>query len=98
MIETEIIEVKNGAALGFRHLLGNKPPWLLIIQAENGYLTTEYINKEFAERVGDALAIVSNASNFEEMLDGEITWVSKKAKELGVELGMSGAEALEYMV
>ncbi|GEM_PF-2788280 len=98
MIETEIIELKNGAALGFRHLLGNRPPWLLIIQGENGYLATEYINKEFASRVGDAFAIVSNASNFEEMLKGEVTWVSEKAKELGVELGMSGEEALEYLV
>ncbi len=98
MIETEIIELKGGAALGYRHLLGNKPPWLVIIQGEKGYLATEYLNKEFVDRIGDACAIVEGAKDFDDMLNGIVSWVSQEAEKLGVKVGMQGRDALRLML
>ncbi len=98
MIETEIIETNKGAALGYRHLLGNKPPWLVIIQAEKGYLATDYINKDFADEIGDCFAIVSGAKDFDDMLNGKITWASREAKKLGITPGMLGKDALNMMM
>ncbi len=98
MIETEIIETGKGAALGYRHLLGNNPPWLVVIQAEKGYLATDYINVEFADSIGDACAIVSGAKDFEDLLNMKVTKVTRKAEELGITPGMLGKEALERMI
>ncbi len=98
MIETEIIETKRGAALGYKHLLGNKPPWLIVIQAEKGYIATEYINAEYADEIGDCCAIVSGANDFNEMLTRKIIWASREAKKLGIKPGMLGADALERLI
>ncbi len=98
MIETEIIETDKGAALGYRHLLGNEPPWLIVIQGEKGYLASDYINIEFAEKVGDACAIISNAKDFDEMLEMPVTSSTSKAREIGIKPGMSGREALDLLI
>ena len=98
MIETEIVETNKGAALAYRHLLGNKPPWLVIIQGSKGYLATDYINKEFADEIGDCFAVISGAKTFEDMLSMKVTWVSREAKKLGITPGMAGKSALNLLI
>jgi uncharacterized protein YunC (DUF1805 family) len=67
---------------------------LLTVQGSKGILACGYINANTCEKTGEACAIVSGVNNHEEMLLKPIVALSPAAKELGIELGMSGAQAL----
>lgn len=75
--------------------LGNAP--LIIVKADKGYVMCGYLNIEVAEKLGDAAAIVSGVKSVEEMLKKPVKSVTSKARELGVEPGMKGREALQKM-
>ncbi|HIG67206.1 MAG TPA: DUF1805 domain-containing protein [Porticoccaceae bacterium] len=70
---------------------------LLIIKGESGLLACGYINAETCDKMGEACAIVNGVSNHDEMLKSTISAVSDAALALGVEVGMSGLEAIELM-
>ena len=70
---------------------------LLLLQAKNGMLGCGYFNLETAEKLGDALAVVTGVSSYEEMLASEVRKVSSAAAALGVRVGQSGKEALLLM-
>ena len=67
---------------------------ILVIRAGHGLLGCGYISAETAAKVGDALAIVSGVSNYEDMLQASVKAVSPAAEALGVRPGMTGREAL----
>lgn len=67
---------------------------LLLIQGERGFLGCSYFSVAAADRVGDAIALVTGVSNLTEMLDAEVVDASAAAKGLGIDAGMSGREAL----
>ena len=71
--------------------------FILVIKAKNGLLGCGYISLETAERVGDAVAIVSGVKNCDDMLNAQVKSVSSAAAKLGVEPGMSGRDALLKM-
>ncbi len=95
MIETEIIESGKGIGMGLQLELGYRKPSLLVIQADNGYLGCGYLNEETIEKVEDTAVLVSGVSDFDEMLEKKVSWISSKARKLGVKKGMTGEEALE---
>lgn len=68
---------------------------LLVIQGQHGMLGCGYFNLATADKLGHALAIVSGVSCYDDMLKAEVKSVSAAAAELGVAVGMSGAEALK---
>lgn len=68
---------------------------LLVISGDKGCLTCGYLSMDSFERNGDAAAIVRGVDNYDEMLTAKIQAVSSLGRELGVEVGMTGAEALE---
>ena len=70
---------------------------LLLLQAKNGMLGCGYFNLETAEKLGDALDVVTGVSTYEEMLASEVRKVSSAAAALGVRVGQSGKEALLLM-
>lgn len=70
---------------------------ILVIKAQNGLLGCGYISLDTAERVGDAVAIVSGVKNFDDMLNARVKSVSSAAAKLGVAPGMSGRDALLKM-
>ncbi len=70
---------------------------LLVISAERGMLACGYIKTETADKIGDAVAIVTGVSSYNDMLEKNVVSVSKVAKEMGVTVGMSGREALLKM-
>jgi len=70
---------------------------LLLIVAEKGFVGCGYFNVETADKVGDALAVVTGVSTFEDVLNARIIKISAKAKELGVTEGITGREALELL-
>lgn len=70
---------------------------LMIIQAPKGMLACAYLDVETFNLTGEAGAIVSGVSNFDDMHKANIIRVSNAASELGVVVGETGASALEKM-
>jgi uncharacterized protein YunC (DUF1805 family) len=91
----EQIQLENGCALGLRFEMQKYP--LLVIRAEKGFLMCGYLNVSAAESLGDAAAKVKGVQSFEDMLKAQVVEVTQQARELGIELGMTGKEALEKM-
>ena len=63
---------------------------VLMIQGSKGFLGCGYFKVEAADKLGDAVAIVTGVSNFQEMCNAEVNQVSLKARALGIVEGMSG--------
>ena len=70
---------------------------ILVIRAAHGLLGCGYISVDTAAKVGDALAVVSGVSDYEDMLQASVKAVSPAAEALGVRPGMSGRDALLKM-
>lgn len=71
---------------------------ILVIRAGQGILGCGYISTETAAKVGDALAVVSGVSCYDDMLAAAVKAVSPGAEALGVRPGMTGREALKKML
>jgi len=70
---------------------------VILFKARRGLLACSYFSVETADRLGDALALVSGVSSFDDVLDAGIIKVSIKARELGLKEGMSGRQALKIL-
>lgn len=70
---------------------------LLAIRAEKGMLACGYLKVETADKIGDALAIVTGVNCYDDMLKKTVVAISSAAAELGVQIGMSGKDALLKM-
>ncbi len=92
MIFVDLIKIGEQTALGIKLEVSNAP--ILILRGEKGLLTCGYFNVDVADRIGDAIAVVTNVKNFDEMLTSKVVAVSKKAEELGIKIGDSGKDAL----
>ena len=67
---------------------------ILLIKAAGGFLGCGYFDVAVADRVGDAVAIVTGVKSIEEMLKATVVRISARAREAGVTEGISGHEAL----
>jgi len=90
------VKVDGKNCLGLRVDLPDSPPLLLLI-AEKGFVMCGFLNVEAAERLGVAAAMVSGVKTFDDVLEAYVKAVTSKAKSVGVEVGMKGAEALKRM-
>lgn len=79
-----------------KHHIALKSP-LLVIKAPKGVMGCGYLNIETFNRTGEAAVIVRGVNMHEDMLKAKVVAVSEAARELGIELGCTGAEALEKM-
>jgi len=70
---------------------------LLTVVGQKGFLACGYINADTCTKTGEACAVVSGVKTHEDMLSKPVIALSEQANALGIELGMSGAEALELM-
>ena len=70
---------------------------LVMIFAEKGFVACGYLNIETAEKLGDALALVTGVKTFDDVLNAQIIKVSSKAREFGITEGMTGRKALELL-
>ncbi len=70
---------------------------MLMINGSRGMLACGYIKLETADKLGDALAIVTGVSCYNDMLKKPVVAVSKAATELGIKEGMTGEEALNFL-
>ena len=91
----EQIHLENGCVLGLQFEMQKYS--LLVIRAEKGFLMCGYLNISAAETLGDTAARVRGVGNFEDMLKAQVAEVTQLARDLGIEPGMTGKEALEKM-
>jgi uncharacterized protein YunC (DUF1805 family) len=91
----EQIQLENGCALGLNFEMQKYA--LLVIRADKGFLMCGYLNINAAEDLGDTAAKVKGVKSFEDMLKAQVVEVTEMARELGVEPGMTGREALDKM-
>jgi len=96
MISIMTVKVDGKNCLGVRTDLPDSPPLLLII-AEKGFVMCGFLNVESAEKLGVAAAVVSGVKTFDDVLNGQVRAVTSKAKSLGIEVGMKGADALKHL-
>jgi len=96
MISVMTVKVDGKSCLGLRTDLPESPPLLLMI-ADKGFVMCGFLNIEAAEKLGVNAAVVSGVKSFEDVLSAQVKAVTTKAKSLGVEVGMKGAEALKHM-
>jgi uncharacterized protein YunC (DUF1805 family) len=67
---------------------------LLVVKGPKGVIGCPYLDVNAFEKFGEACAIVP-AVDTAGMLNSKVTAVTTKGKELGIEVGMSGREALD---
>lgn len=70
---------------------------LLTIRGDKGFLGCGYFNVDVCDKTKEACAIVTGVSNHNEMLTATIKQASSMAKELGIQEGMTGKEAIELL-
>ena len=68
---------------------------LLIVKGSLGFLGCGYINTDSC--IDEACAIVSGVNTHDDMLKASVKAVSQDATELGIKVGMTGAEAMELL-
>jgi len=96
MISVTTLRVDGKSFMGLRTDLPDSPP-LLLIMGEKGFVMCGFLNVESAEKLGVIAAVVSGVKTFDDVLNGQVKAVTSKAKNLGVEVGMKGADALKLM-
>jgi uncharacterized protein YunC (DUF1805 family) len=96
MISINSVKVADKTCLCVKADLPDSPPLLLIL-AEKGFVMCGFLNVEAAEKASASAAMVSGVKTFEDVLNAEVKATTSKAKSMGVELGMKGADALKHM-
>jgi uncharacterized protein YunC (DUF1805 family) len=96
MIGVTSVKVDGKTCLGLRVDLPESPPLLLIV-ADKGFVMCGFLNIDAAEKLGVAAAMVSVVKTFEDVLNAQVKATTTKAKNLGVDSGMKGSEALKHM-
>ncbi len=67
---------------------------ILLVKAAGGFVGCGYFDVGVANRVGDAVAIVTGVKTIDEVLAAPVVRLSDKAREAGVAEGMTGREAV----
>jgi len=70
---------------------------LLILKGSKGLLACGYLNVETFDKTGEAAAIVTGVKTFDNMAKAAVAKVSRAAEQLGLRVGMTGAQALELI-
>jgi uncharacterized protein YunC (DUF1805 family) len=66
---------------------------LLLVKGSKGIAACPYLNVEMFEKTGEACIIIP-AARIDDMPDSKVSALTPKARELGIEIGMPGREAL----
>jgi len=68
---------------------------LLVVSGSRDVLACSYLSVATFTALGEAGAVVRGVADFEAMLEAKIVEASPAALQLGVQVGMTGREALE---
>lgn len=77
-----------------KHFIQLKSP-LLLIKGAKGLLACGYLNIETFNKTGEVAAIVTGVRTHEDMLRAKVIAASNAAREMGIEIGMAGEDALK---
>jgi uncharacterized protein YunC (DUF1805 family) len=86
MFEINKFEFDGKSFQGVKVYLPDLPP-LILIKGSKGFVMCGYLNMEAAERLRAAAVMVRGVNTFEDVLEAEISSVTKMAKALGIEEG-----------
>lgn len=67
---------------------------ILFVKAAGGFVGCGYFDIAVANRVGDAVAIVTGVKTIDDLLAAPIVRLSDRAREAGITEGMSGRDTL----
>lgn len=95
MVETELVQVGNVSLKGVRVDMPGAP--VLMLVGTKGFVGCGYFRTDVADRLSHAVVIVSGVSSFDDILAAPVASVSAAAAVLGIEQGMSGAEAARLL-
>ncbi len=70
---------------------------LITIKGSSRFLDCGYINVKTCNKTGEVCAVVYGVDTHNEILSARVRAVSDKAAALGVEVAMTGSEALELL-
>lgn len=96
VVETEMVRVGKGQAMAVSVQLQKVP--LLIIRTPRGYVGCGYFSPTTMRAVGDCAAIVKGVKNISQMLRAPITYVTPRARKLGLKKGMRVEAALKILL
>lgn len=71
---------------------------IILIKAPHGFLGCGYFNIETANKLQEAVAIVTGVKTYDDMLNATVVNVSVAAEKSGIVKGMTGRDALLKMV
>jgi len=97
MIDVKPIKIGDRIAIGVSVVMPEGPP-LIFIRGERGILFCGYLNADAAEKFGLAAAIVRGVASVEDALCARVSYCTKKAESFGVQIGMTGKEALSLLL
>jgi len=95
MKNTEI-KIGEKTAMGIEIPLNNAV--LVMAIGRKGFVMCGYLNVDAAEKMGDCACVVKSVKDVDELLAGNVVALTSHAKKLGIEIGMTGKEALEKSV
>jgi uncharacterized protein YunC (DUF1805 family) len=75
------------------HHVALQPP-LLMVKGRRGVVGSGYLSVETFNKTREAAAIVTGARTFGDMASASVVKVSLAGKQLGLRVGMTGAQAL----
>lgn len=90
------IQIKDKFATGIELKLANAN-WVLVA-AEKGFISCGYLDLTTAEKLSDCACIVRGVKTVDDLLKAKIAGLTTFAENLGIELGMTGKQALEFLV
>jgi uncharacterized protein YunC (DUF1805 family) len=96
MINVATVKVNGKPCLGLKVDLPESPPLLLMV-ADKGFVMCGFLNMDAAEKLNVSAAMVSGVKTFEDVLNAQIKALTARARNLGIELGMKGSDALKHM-
>ena len=75
------------------HRINLRTP-LLLVEGKQGFIGCGHLNMGICEDSGDAVAIVKDVKTFDDMLTSEVIDVTSAGQRLGIDVGMTGEDAL----
>jgi uncharacterized protein YunC (DUF1805 family) len=90
------IDIKGKTAFGIELKLPHAN--LVLVLATKGYVCCGYLDLATAEKFSDAACIVRGVKTTDDLLEARITGITSFAQNLGINLGMTGRQALELLI
>jgi len=95
MVIKEVI-INNTALKGYEIELPRA--MLVVLRAPRGFVMCGYLNIDAADKFNDIAAIVRGIKTIDELLEKDVSAVSKAASEAGITVGMTGRQAISLML